>query len=299
MPILDYTNRRSAEENSKLPKPSNIGLKALFTGINKVIIKGDGVFENKAMSDKVVLTITDATNINTFGELLEIDENYSESYCVCLGTYAIELYQNENIKAIISLHHGQSIRYHYWRSDGELANKDALVEFLNDLGLSEPLQKRIEQKRHLHPDRVAERRWLEFAPKCFEKYWYAIINPDLDYLPNLINDLVIEIPNKDQRIISLLQTFGKTDNFFTSYPIYEEAPKHILKTFRLEDVFITYLRSNRNYKTRRGLGRFLCQLDNRIAQEVEIPNEILTDIEKCFTMLKNTDGINKIKILKH
>ena len=45
MPTLDLTNREPLEERNKLPKPSNEGLCKLFVGVDKVVIKDNGVYE--------------------------------------------------------------------------------------------------------------------------------------------------------------------------------------------------------------------------------------------------------------
>ena len=61
MPTLDLTNRKPLEELRKLPKPTNKALAELFSGVDKVIVKDSLVYEGKAMSDKIVLTISKNT----------------------------------------------------------------------------------------------------------------------------------------------------------------------------------------------------------------------------------------------
>jgi len=140
MPTLDLTNRKLYEERNKLPEPSNEGLATLFVGVNKVVIKDDGVCGDKAMSNKILLTISEGDRIQKLNQLLEIDENNTGFYCMCLGTYAIELYSDTQINATIGFHHGVSIRYHKWNGDAELANSDDLLKFLADLGFTKPLE---------------------------------------------------------------------------------------------------------------------------------------------------------------
>ncbi|MGG9960742.1 hypothetical protein [Ferruginibacter sp. SUN106] len=297
MPTLDLTNRKSLEEHNKLPKPSNEGLAKLFDGVNKVVIKDNGVYEHRAMSDKILLIISQADKIQKFNELLAIDENNTGFYCMCSGTYAIELYSDDQINATIGFHHGVSIRYHKWNGDAGLSKSDDLLTFLADLGFTKPLEDRIKEKRNMEEDRVAERKWLDIAPQSFKKYWSKINNPDNSFLTSLINDLNIEIPDRQKQIIALLQTFGRTDNFWTAYPSYEEVSNDILKTFETKEIISAYLNSDRNYKTRKGLGRFLCSFEFKKKREKQlkyIEQEVIDDLKKCFNHLNEKRGIDEI-----
>ena len=200
MPTLDLTNRKSLEERNNLPKPTNEGLAKLFTEVDKVVFKDDGVYEDRAMSDKIVLTISQSDKIQTFHNLLEIDEKNTGFYCMCLGTYAIELYAGTQLKATLGFHHGVSIRYDKWNGDAGLAKSDELLTFLSEHGLTKPLHDRIEEKRKMEADRIAERNWLDIAPKCFNKYWTQINSLDSNYFVSLVDDLNSEIPDRERQI---------------------------------------------------------------------------------------------------
>ena len=302
MSTLDLTNRRKLEELNKLPTPTNEELAKLFIGIDKVIIKDGGVYEDKAMSDKIVLSISSADDIQRLNDFLNIDEQNTGFYCMCLGTYAIELYSNNQLKATIGFHHGVSIRYHFWNGDAELAKSDELLNFLGEQGLTKPLDDRIEQKRNMETDRIAERKWLDSAPKCFQKYWSQICSMDSDYFTPLLAELNIEIPDRQKQIITLLQTFGRTENFWTAYPIYEEVPNDILNTFDTKEIIYAYLNSDRNYKTRRGLGRYLCLFEFKKQRKKKlkyITMEVIADLENCFNNIGEKRGINEIFSLRN
>lgn len=297
MPTLDLTNRKSLEELNKLPKPTNDGLDKLFVDVNRIVIKDDGVYEDKAMSDKIVLTISQTDNIQKLKDLLQIDEQNTGFYCMCLGTYAIELYSGIQLQATIGFHHGASIRYYNWNGDAALAKSDDLLNFLAEQGLSKPMEDRIEQKRKMEEDRIAERKWLDIAPNSFKKYWTQIKSLDDSFFTSLINDLNSEIPDRHKQIIVLLQTFGQTENFWSAYPSYEDLPNDILKTFETKEIISAYLNSDRNYKTRKGLGRFLCSFEFKKIRRKQlkyIEQEVINDLEKCFKHLNEQRGIEEI-----
>lgn len=301
MPILDLTNRKPEEELNKLPKPTNENLLKLFAGVDRIVIKGDGVYEDKAISSNVVLTITQSDDIQKFQVLMKIDEKNTGFYCLCLGSYAIELHNKSQINATIGLHHGWSIRYEYWRGDAALDQSEPLLIFLSELGLSKPLEDRIKENEAAEADRKIERKWLEIAPKCFSKYWSKMNDLSEDYFPSLIADLNEEIPDKEEQIQILLHTFGKTNFFWTAYPIYENVPYEILKTFEVNEIISAYLNSKRNYLKRKGLGRFLCFFDLKKIRKKYlhlITNEILDDIENCFKNFNEKRGIEEIKLLR-
>ncbi|MBC9911573.1 hypothetical protein [Chitinophaga varians] len=297
----EMTNEDLFAPIEKRPKATNASIRHMFGGIDKVLIKEDGVYNGKAISDKVLLCLTQPEVISRLNQLLEINEAMTGFYCMCLGSYAIELHAHDTMKHIIGLHHGTSIRYDGWNGDAELSKNEELLVFLSEQGLSQPLEAHVQQKKSMEANQIAQRNWLEIAPKTFRKYWDQISNMDADYLPTLIQDLHTEMPDQQQLIIVLLQTFGKTDKYWSAYPHYESVPDDILKIFDVRDIIRAYIQSDRNYKTRRGLGRFLCSHDfkkNRKKFIQEIPLEVISDLEKCFDHIGETRGINEMFSLR-
>lgn len=278
--------------------PSNKDLTTLFTDVNKIVIKAGGVYNGKAMYDHILVTITQADHIHTFHQLLEVNEDLPQYYCMCSGTYAIELHHDTSLTTTIGFHHGISIRYDHWNSDARLTKRDDFLHFLAAQGLAQPLADRLEEIRNQEPDRIAERKWLEISPSSFRKYWSKIKAGDKHDLPALISQLNIEIPDRHQQIIKLLQVFGAADNYWSPYPDYEEIPNDILKTFAITEIIEAYIQSNRNYKTRKGLGRFLCQpgMTGHIAY---ITQEVIDDLQKCFNWLGDQRGMDEIFSLQN
>ncbi len=121
MATLDLINGKSKEGPERLPKPTNNNLEKLFENVDKVIVKQSGVSNDKAINGNVVLTISRQDSIDRLKSLLEIDENKTGFYCMCLGDHAIELFSGVQLKATIGFHHGVSIRYDKWDGDAELA----------------------------------------------------------------------------------------------------------------------------------------------------------------------------------
>jgi hypothetical protein len=301
MPGIDFTNRSSQEELAKRPTPTNENLQRLFSGIDAIKIKEGGVSGEKALTDNVVLEITQQDQVNQLAALLEIDEACTGFYCLCLGTYAIELYAKGQLQSTIGFHHGSSIRYEPWNGDAALAQSDNLLNFLARSGLTQPLEEKIKSDQRYKAQQAEESEWLAIAPKCFASFWAQINGFDSDYFEELQQELNKEIPDKDQRIIALLQTYGKTQNFWTAYPSYEDVPNKILQTYHTTEIVDAYINSDRNYKTRQGLGRFICGFDFRKKRKKNlkhIPDEVLIDVEQYFTTINEERGIYEINRLR-
>jgi hypothetical protein len=147
--IKDPALRKKLEEFQKLPKPTNESLNALLIDIDKIVFKHGGVYEGRATSDHIVLTISQQANIQQFKALLEIIEPTESNHCMCLGTYAIELFSRDQLKATIGFHHGDSIRYNKWYGDADLAKPNELLEFLSQQGLTDPLQDKMKTEQQL------------------------------------------------------------------------------------------------------------------------------------------------------
>jgi hypothetical protein len=282
-------------ENSRSPK--NDHLKTLFVDVVAVIIKEGGADNNRALTNKVALALSGEEKVRKFGELLEIVEPDEIFYCLCLGNYAIELYAQDRRKATIGFHHGTSIRFTPWGSDAELRWPDELAQFLADEGLKEPLRDRIRDKREAEARATARQNWLAMAPKCFAKYWEAMNNLHKAYLPELMEELNAEYPDRTKRIIVLLQTFGTTDYPWNASPIYELIPSYILQRIEVKEIAAAYLGSAKSPEIRKGLGRFIYSAESKEIQNHYlkfVPQEIIDDLEGWFETSGEQRNVNGI-----
>jgi len=55
-------------------------------------------------------------------ELLQIEAPDEPNYCMCLGGYGIELFDNGQLKATVGLHHGTAKRYMGWKENAALSD---------------------------------------------------------------------------------------------------------------------------------------------------------------------------------
>ena len=111
-----------------LLEPTNKNLNTLFVNIDKVLIR-DTSYLTKDFVPKV-WSIDDDLEIKNLQKLLAIDESVSINPCMCHGDYQIDLYSTNELKATISFHHGESIRFEGWTNDATLVFGKELLELI-------------------------------------------------------------------------------------------------------------------------------------------------------------------------
>lgn len=299
MPGIDLTGI-NWEEMAQRPAPTNTALHNLFTGIDRILIKPGGSSGLYAKPNPVLFEIAGPDVIQQFATLIKINETQTGFHCMCSGTYDFQLYAGDQLRSIINYHHEISIRYDGWNGDAMLATPESLVNFMAEIGFTKPQDDMQESKRKQDARHLAETEWLAIAPKCFTTYWKEF--GAMGELPaGLIEALIKEIPDDTSRIITLLKTFGKTKNFWSGYPSYENIPKEILNTMHPMVILQAYTGSDRNYKTRRGLGRYLCSWDFKQVRKKYlqyISEEVIDDLTKCFTSIGDEVSIHEMKRLR-
>lgn len=147
---------------------------------------------------------------------------------------------------------------------------------------------------------VADMEWLAGAPKCFTIF-FEQYRMEGNFPQALVDALNEEIPDKATQIIALLQCYGRSKNPWSGYPCYEDVPVKILQNYTIKYILEVYTNSDRNYKTRRGLGRFLCSYEFRQIRKKQlqyISAEVIDDLEKYFTYANDEKGIYEVNRLR-
>ncbi|SEW49845.1 hypothetical protein [Chitinophaga arvensicola] len=280
--------------------PTTDKLHALFKNVHTVVIKEGGVHDNSAMGNEVRLTLSLPEKIARLSSLLNIEEPKERFYCMCAGDYAIELYSDHLLPETIGFHHEYSIRYYQWNSDAILLTRKELLHFLSEEGFSDPLEKYLKNEAESTIERIRERDWFWEAPKSFSRHLSEIKDFSTEYLPVLMEDLTVEIPDTQQRIIALLQLYGRSKQLWSGYPSYENVPAELLQTFDFSAIIQAYEYSDKNYKTRRGLGRFLCSFEFKKQRKKYLalisPN-LTEELLKCFLAIGDEHGVMEIRKL--
>ena len=275
-------------------KATNTALNALFQDIDCIHIKKDGVSKGRALSDEIVLIINDPSKIRKFNTLMKIKEPEEDFMCLCQGNYAIELLNQGQLKSIIGYHHGDSIRYCKWSGDADLLHSEELIQFLYDLGLTSPLEEKLETELNNTIAKNKYNHWINHSPKCFEKYLnFPFLNKNK--LKEILNDLKIELKNENAIILALLKSFGASKNLWTAFPVYEMIPQNVLNTFTINDILNAYALSNNDHLTTIGLGRHLLSWEYRkYLKKIKLPQQLLESLLEAFVEINDWYAIEKI-----
>ena len=143
---LTPAQKRSLDELYCKPFANNERLEELFQNINKVVIKKGGVYDGKAIGHTIELSLESKTDIDSLIKALHIEEPKEVVYCMCAGSYALELFNSSTLKGTIGLHHGRTIRYEGWKGDARLVNGLGLLTLIASRGYKQPLKDFMEDR---------------------------------------------------------------------------------------------------------------------------------------------------------
>lgn len=213
--------------------PSEGTLDQLFTGATRVRVLDGGVSGGQPTGNAALLTITRTDEITELRECLRIGK--SGFHCMCLGSQAIEVRGAEGVRAVIGLHHGQSIRWEpAWKSDAMLADGRRLLEWLAARGVEGPLRQREKDDEDARVRQRAYEAWRAAMPPCLAPLWPELessVGPfarPSDVPRRALVALRSAYPSEGEGLLALLEWFGKGNGTWGSFPSYEAIPGELL-----------------------------------------------------------------------
>ncbi|MDP3212834.1 MAG: hypothetical protein Q8S73_01925, partial [Deltaproteobacteria bacterium] len=201
--LVDEETARVAA--SEAPDPTQGDLDTLFARVRRLRV----VEVDPEVDEQVLLDTSDPAWVGAMRDRLAIVEDPdSFGHCMCFGGPALELWDGAEVVAMITLHHGRSIRWEAWAWDAMLRDGEALCRWLAEHGVPGPLEEleqaaRVEEKSA----RDAER-WRAAMPACLAPHWDAMMELDVD-VALLAKELSGAIPDAVARIRALFAWFGR------------------------------------------------------------------------------------------
>jgi hypothetical protein len=123
-------------QSGERPDPSNESLTSLWRHVAALRILEGGMSGGEPLGNRVLLDVTEVDELAELFELLTINESQNGFHCMCHGEQALELLDNDGAPlAVFGLHHGSSIRWDEWSSDGQLQNGQAVLDWLGRHGV--------------------------------------------------------------------------------------------------------------------------------------------------------------------
>ena len=190
LPIMDskgrsvgLMDRMTAEYlQSAAPDPSQASLDDVLAQATRVrVVDWEKMDGGVLQRTRVLTEFTDAESIVRLRDcLLIVEDPATFAHCMCIGEEAIELHSVTGTLATIGLHHGYRIRWDAWKHDALLEDGRRLLSFLDERGLSEPLERYERSLRQAEDAERAAKRWRDAMPSGLEPFWDDMNTLDVD-----------------------------------------------------------------------------------------------------------------------
>lgn len=208
--------------------PSNASIDALFRGAKSArVVAGPG------FPGGVLLEVA-AGDLGALRETLRIVESDERFHCMCRGDLAIELRGRFLSAGQLSFHHALSLRLADWCSDARLVDGPALLRFLAERGVAEPMQGQVAALAEGRARASARDEWVAAAPAVLREGLPELENGPLG-MPRSLQpaelDAVRARLGDDDRALAraLLAWLAVGRGPWSGYASYESLPIRLLE----------------------------------------------------------------------
>jgi hypothetical protein len=148
---------------------------------------------------------------------------------MCDGTPAIYVYERGGEPVELTNHHGESIRCPLWDGDVRITDTEKWLSWFDKRGIPGPRQE-VEAMRVRREENEKDlERWLNAMPRALRAVWSTALSEfgRVDVIP-LRTALESSIPDRNERILVLLEWFGSGAGPWSGFPSYETAAEDLL-----------------------------------------------------------------------
>ena len=207
-------------------------LDALIKRADKIV-----VLDSPEKGAKVLFTSTDANDIAEFNEALTVMPPKEWFHCMCMGAPAVRLYRGETELALVTSHHGRSVRCSLWASDAMLKDPEKWIAWFDARKMPEPRQEVEDMAARAKQAEVSRARWRAAMPESVRPLWERAARDETS--PNvepLRSALAKEFPDTRQRALALFAWYGSGDGPWSGFPSYETAAEELLLDLTTPDL---------------------------------------------------------------
>lgn len=155
---------------SRAPAPTQKSLDAVLNKLRKVRVYEGGYVGWGPLGQETLFETENDRDLAELKECLRIKDALA-GHCMCFGDPTIELLGEASEQlAVISLHHGRSIRWNHWKDDAELLNGLRVLTWLAERRVVYPRER---YEKDLSKARALEldwQRWLDNMPSCLRPF---------------------------------------------------------------------------------------------------------------------------------
>jgi hypothetical protein len=156
-------------------------LQQAVAGATRLRVRSGGTCHRMVSEEKTQWELKDATKVQEFAKLIQIDERQSGRECMCCGDPTFEFYQGDKLLAMVGFHHGISLRWAggCWPGDGMLTaeSRDRLPQWFADNGYDAFKKGREADVAEKETARKKRQTFLECYPERARKLFNVRLSP--------------------------------------------------------------------------------------------------------------------------
>lgn len=185
----------------------NAELATVLKGATRLQVRTGGPYRREDKRSKTIHDTTDKEVIQKIASHMLVEESNSGGHCMCAGDPTFKFYAGNEILAMISFHHGQSIRWSgdCWPGDGVLESVSSgfLADWLAEHGYSRPKEQLQEaRQRGLAAQRRSDR-YNALLPKAVNEKLSAA-----ESMEQATEAFTKNIPDEAERAVLFLRLYG-------------------------------------------------------------------------------------------
>lgn len=197
--------------------------------------------------DTVLFQSSDRNDIQSFSDALNLDVPSEYFHCMCIGTPEVRIYEQGQLIASVTNHHGMSVRCSLWESDAPITNPELWLAWFDERGIDGPRAEVDQLREQATKSKSQWETWLSVIPVGLQNEWQLCYEgssgtTNRDAMDSFRRLLLERIPNEKNRILSLLSWFGSGSGRWSGYPAYENTVEQLLFDYPIEQI-ITAIRS--------------------------------------------------------
>lgn len=312
-----YDQKTVEYMESELPNPSQEAFFKLIKEAEKIIISktetntdkvvkipmsinGETVEINGHPTEKVQLAeITETEEVEKLKGHVEIRDE-TKGHLMTVGNLSFEfIHKDRDSIEVEYLGFGCLRIEKIFKDDAELKRPLEFLNYLDSMGISEPLKnwQEDQERRKESERRLSE--WKSVAPKTLITYLEST-NPDAwgQFDESLLQQLNEEIPETKTLILRLFQLYGTGFNRWSGVPVYETIPGHILLGVNIDFLNNIFETEDLSKEQKEGMARLLSGWDfeqQRKSDIEKVKPELKDELLRHLEEMGNEDKTNQFK----
>jgi hypothetical protein len=214
--------------------PSQEMLDTRWARVARVRILRGGVHRGRPLTGEVLTEIAEPGELGRLRDLLAIEDG-GDAVCACAGQLAFELQASDGeVVAVLGFHHGVAIRWDAWHADAVLVDGLGVLRWLDDHGVTEPLQAYEQAQARARKSAALEREWLAAAPAAVAHLGPSLVEVSRTGagVERVARDVAAVLeeaePDGVARARALLRWFGAGTGRTSGFPLHESIPEAVL-----------------------------------------------------------------------